>query len=157
MQTLNYNDNIIVIDYAHTPDAVFNVINTVKEINHNHIYTIIGCGGNRDKSKRSIMGKTVASIADFAVLTADNPRFEDPLDIIAEMERGYRENSKNYVVIPKRECAILYAMECLQKGDILLVAGKGAEKYQEIMGIKYPFEDNAVIKSIALGNHTEKP
>ena len=107
---------------------------------------MFGCGGNRDKSKRPIMGKTVASNADFAVLTSDNPRFEDPLDIISQIENGYRDVSRKYVIVPRREDAIAYAMDIAKNGDIVLIAGKGGEEYQEIMGIKYPFKDNDIIK-----------
>ena len=92
------------------------------------------------------MGETVAKKADFGVLSSDNPRYEDPLDIIADIEKGYRRFSKNYVVVPDREKAIDYALDLLGKGDILLVAGKGGEEYQEIMGIKYFFNDNDIIK-----------
>jgi UDP-N-acetylmuramoyl-L-alanyl-D-glutamate--2,6-diaminopimelate ligase len=102
------------------------------------------------------MGKTVANLADFAVITADNPRFEDPLDIIADIERGYRETSKKYVVVPNRERAIEYAMERMERGDILLIAGKGGEKTQEIMGIKYPFEDNAIIERFVAQRTAER-
>ena len=86
---------------------------------------------------------------DFAILTSDNPRYEDPLDIIVEIERGYRRFSTKYVVVPDRERAIDYALDFVAKGDILLVAGKGAEAYQEIMGIKYPFSDKDIIEKIS--------
>ena len=94
------------------------------------------------------MGEVVAKRCDFAVLTSDNPRYEDPLDIITEIERGYRRFSQQYVVVPERERAIRYALDFLGEGDILIVAGKGGEDTQEIMGIKYPFNDNAIIKKI---------
>jgi UDP-N-acetylmuramoyl-L-alanyl-D-glutamate--2,6-diaminopimelate ligase len=90
----------------------------------------------------------VAKKADFSVLTSDNPRYEDPLDIISEIEKGYRRFSVRYVIVPERKKAIEYALEFLRKEDILLVAGKGGEEYQEIMGIKYPFKDSEVIKQL---------
>jgi UDP-N-acetylmuramoyl-L-alanyl-D-glutamate--2,6-diaminopimelate ligase len=93
------------------------------------------------------MGEAVARLADFAVLTSDNPRFEDPMDIISAIEKGYRKYSNRYVIVPEREKAIEYAMELLSAGDILLVAGKGGERYQEIMGIKYLLSDNDIIKN----------
>ncbi|MBR2023302.1 MAG: UDP-N-acetylmuramoyl-L-alanyl-D-glutamate--2,6-diaminopimelate ligase [Clostridia bacterium] len=136
----------VFVDFAHTPDGLKQSLTALKGHCKGRLVCVFGCGGNRDKSKRPVMGETVATFADFAVITADNPRFEDPLDIIADIERGYRERSKKYVVIPKRDVAIEYAMERLERGDILLVAGKGGEKTQEIMGIKYPFEDNAIIE-----------
>ena len=94
------------------------------------------------------MGEAVARRADFAVLTSDNPRGEDPVDIIAAIEMGYRRFSVRYAVVPEREKAIEYAVGFLKKGDILLVAGKGGEEYQEIMGIKYAYNDEDVIKEI---------
>jgi UDP-N-acetylmuramoyl-L-alanyl-D-glutamate--2,6-diaminopimelate ligase len=94
------------------------------------------------------MGEVVARYCDFAVLTSDNPRFEDPLDIISQIERGYRRFSQKYVVVPDRERAIRYAIDFLGEKDVLVVAGKGAEETQEILGIKYPFNDNAIIKKI---------
>ena len=94
------------------------------------------------------MGEVAARCADFSVLTSDNPRYEDPYAIISEIEAGYRKASENYVAIEEREKAIAYALDLLSDGDILLIAGKGAEKYQEIMGIKYDYEDKAVVRSI---------
>ena len=91
------------------------------------------------------MGEIVAKKADFAILTSDNPRYEDPLDIIASIEKGYRRFSVKYVIVPDRKRAIAYGIDFLQKGDVLLVAGKGGEEYQEIMGIKYPFNDHDII------------
>jgi UDP-N-acetylmuramoyl-L-alanyl-D-glutamate--2,6-diaminopimelate ligase len=93
------------------------------------------------------MGETVAKAADFAVLTSDNPRYEDPMDIISSIEWGYRKYSSRYVIVPDREKAIEYALESLQEGDVLLVAGKGGERYQEIMGIKYLLSDDDIIKT----------
>lgn len=147
-----YNGGVVYVDFAHTPDGLKQSITALKKNCTGKLICVFGCGGNRDRGKRPIMAKTVAERVDFSVLTADNPRFEDPLDIIADMEEGYRKISKEYVIIPKRERAIAYAMERLEAGDVLLVAGKGGEKYQEIMGIKYPFEDNAIIKSIMSRN-----
>ena len=94
------------------------------------------------------MGETVAKNADFSVLTSDNPRYEDPLDIIVDIERGYRKYSTRYVIVPDREKAIGYAIDMLKEGDVLLLAGKGGEEYQEIMGIKYVSNDNDIIKKI---------
>ena len=96
------------------------------------------------------MGEIVAKKADFAILTSDNPRYEDPLDIIGEIEKGYRRFSVRYVIVPDRRRAIDYGLDFLQKGDILLVAGKGGEKYQEIMGIKYPFNDHDIMETLLL-------
>ena len=112
------------------------------------LVVLFGCGGNRDRGKRAKMGTTAAGAADFAVLTSDNPRYEDPCAILAEIEEGFRAVSKKYVVIEDREKATEYALKQLSAGDVLLVAGKGGEDYQEIMGIKYSYDDKDVIKSV---------
>ena len=92
------------------------------------------------------MGEIAAKKSDFTVLTSDNPRYEDPLDIITSIEKGYRRFSVSYVIVPDRKKAIEYALELIREGDVLLVAGKGGENYQEIMGIKYPFDDHDILK-----------
>lgn len=138
----------IFVDFAHTPDGLEKSLSVLKKYCKGRLVCLFGCGGNRDKGKRTVMGETAARLCDFSVLTSDNPRYEDPLDILAEIEQGYRRVSCKYVVVPDRERAIAYALEYLSSGDILLVAGKGAETTQEIMGIKYPFDDNAIIKKI---------
>ncbi len=136
----------IFVDFAHTPDGLEKSLAALKAHCKGKLICLFGCGGNRDKSKRPLMGEAVAKKADFGVLSSDNPRYEDPLDIISDIEKGYRRFSKKYVVVPDREKAIDYALDLLGKGDILLVAGKGGEEYQEIMGIKYFFNDNDIIK-----------
>lgn len=146
----------IFVDFAHTPDGLEKSLAALKSHCKGRLICLFGCGGNRDRTKRSIMGETVARKADFSVLTSDNPRYEDPYDIIAEIEKGYRRFSVHYAVVPEREKAIYYAMGLLKKGDILLVAGKGGEDYQEIMGIKYSYNDNAVIRE-ALSQKPDNP
>ena len=143
-----YNDGEIFVDFAHTPDGLSKCLDALRPYCKGRLITLFGCGGNRDKSKRAPMGETVAKKADFAVLTSDNPRYEDPLDIICEIEKGYRRYSVRYVVVPDRKRAIEYALEFMKKGDILLVAGKGSEEYQEVMGIKYPFKDQDTIENL---------
>lgn len=138
----------IFVDFAHTPDGLQKSIEALRLHCKGKLVCLFGCGGNRDKSKRPIMGEVAAKKCDFSVLTSDNPRYEDPLDIISEIEKGYRRFSMKYVVVPDRKKAIEYALERLQKGDVLLVAGKGGEEEQEIMGIKYPFDDNDIIEKI---------
>ncbi len=144
----NLNGAEIYVDFAHTPDGLEKSLNALKQHCKGRLIGLFGCGGNRDKSKRSQMGEIAARCADFTVLTSDNPRYEDPLDIISEIEKGYRHFSVRYVVVPDRSRAIEYAMDFLKKGDVLLVAGKGGEEYQEIMGIKYPFNDKDIIEKI---------
>ncbi len=145
LQRVSANHNVFV-DFAHTPDGLAKSLDALKGYCKGRLFCLFGCGGNRDKSKRSLMGEIAAKRCDFAVLTADNPRYEDPMDIIAEIERGYRRFSTRYVIVPNRKQAIFYAMELLTSEDILLVAGKGGEEYQEIMGIKYPFDDQAIVE-----------
>ena len=143
-----YNGGEIFVDFAHTPDGLEQSLRALKLHCKGRLLCLFGCGGNRDKKKRPIMGETVAKICDFGVLTSDNPRYEDPLDIITDIEKGYRRFSLRYVIVPDRKEAIRYAIDTVKKDDILLVAGKGGEGYQEIMGIKYDFNDNDIIGEI---------
>ena len=143
-----YNRANIYVDFAHTPDGLAQSLQSLKKYCKGRLICLFGCGGNRDKSKRRLMGEVAARYADFTVLTSDNPRFEDPLDIITEIERGYKEISVRYVIVTERKRAIEYALNMLQRGDVLLVAGKGGERYQEIMGIKYPFNDQDIIEKL---------
>ena len=141
----------IFVDFAHTPDGIEKSLQELRKHTKNRLICLFGCGGNRDKSKRPIMGERVGAIADFAVLTSDNPRYEDPMDIISAIEKGYRKRSNRYAIVPDREKAIEYALGLLTDGDILLVAGKGGEAYQEIMGIKYLLSDDDIIKKLIGG------
>ena len=138
----------IFVDFAHTPDGLQKSLGALKKHCKGNLIALFGCGGNRDKGKRAGMGERAARFSDFAVLTSDNPRYEDPCAILSEIEEGFRAVSKNYVVIEEREKATEYAIKRLKKGDVLLVAGKGGESYQEIMGIKYSYDDKDVIKSV---------
>lgn len=138
----------IFVDFAHTPDGLRKSLGALKEFCSGRLIVLFGCGGNRDAGKRPKMGKVVAELCDFAVITSDNPRYEDPLAIISQIETGFRTVSDRYTVIQEREAATQYAIGQLREGDVLLVAGKGGEHYQEIMGIKYSYNDKAVIKTI---------
>ena len=138
----------IFVDFAHTPDGLGKSLDSLRLHCKGRLLCLFGCGGNRDKTKRPLMGEIAAKKSDFTVLTSDNPRYEDPLDIITDIEGGYRRFSVKYVVVPQRQKALEYALSFLKKGDILLVAGKGGEEYQEIMGIKYPFNDQAIIEKL---------
>ena len=146
-----YRGGNVYVDFAHTPDGLERTLDTLRQHCKGRLICLFGCGGNRDKMKRPIMGEIVAKKADFAVLTSDNPRYEDPLDIIAGIEKGYRRFSVRYVIVPDRRRAIEYGLDILQRGDVLLVAGKGGEEYQEIMGIKYPFNDHDIIEKVLSG------
>ncbi len=143
LETKNGAD--VFVDFAHTPDGLEKSLEALRPHCKGRLICLFGCGGNRDKTKRRLMGEIAAKKSDFTILTSDNPRYEDPLDIITEIEKGYRRFSVRYLIVPDRKKAIGYGLDILQKGDILLVAGKGGERYQEIMGIKYPFEDHDTI------------
>lgn len=136
----------VFVDFAHTPDGIEKSLLALRKHTKGRLVCLFGCGGNRDQSKRPMMGERVALLADFAVLTSDNPRYEDPMDIIVAIEKGVRKHSNRYVIVPDREKAIEYALEILRTGDVLLVAGKGGETSQEIMGIKYQLSDDDIIK-----------
>ena len=144
----------IFVDFAHTPDGLEKSMSALKKYCKGKLICVFGCGGNRDAEKRAIMGEIAAKKADFTVLTSDNPRYEDPLDIISAIEKGYRRFSTSYVIVPDRRKAISYALDMLKKEDVLLIAGKGGEEYQEIMGIKYPFNDYTVVEELLAENET---
>lgn len=137
------NEPIIIIDYAHTPDALRNILETIKQHNSKKLTVLFGCGGNRDQGKRKEMAIIANQWADKAIITSDNPRDESPVDIIEEISRHINIPLKKF---EKRDAAIKYAVEGMSSNDILLIAGKGHECYQEIKGKKYPFSD----KNIAL-------
>ncbi len=144
----SYRGAEIFVDFAHTPDGLEKSLSALKCFCEGRLFVLFGCGGNRDAGKRPIMGETAAKHCDYAVLTSDNPRYEDPCEIIAQIERGFAGISKDYAVVEDREKATEYALGLLKKGDVLLVAGKGGETSQEIMGIKYNYNDKAVIRSL---------
>ena len=145
-----YSGAKIYIDYAHTPDGLKRTLLSFRKICDGKLYCLFGCGGNRDREKRPIMGAISASISDFTVITTDNPRFEDPCAIISEIENGVRKVSKDYITAEDRKEAIKYALTKLRAGDVLVVAGKGAEEYQEVLGVKRKFSDAEVIKEYVL-------
>jgi len=137
------------VDYAHTPDALKNVLETISEIKRKgqQVITVVGCGGNRDATKRPMMTEIAARFSDQVILTSDNPRFEDPYEIIKEMQVGIPENKKHDILsIVNRREAIRVASSMIHHGGIILVAGKGHEDYQEIDGVKHPFDDRLVLK-----------
>jgi UDP-N-acetylmuramoyl-L-alanyl-D-glutamate--2,6-diaminopimelate ligase len=137
----------IFIDYAHTPDAIENVLKTLKDIlpDGSRLIALFGCGGDRDRNKRPKMAKAVELFTDIAVLTSDNPRYEDPIKIIEETEKGF-SNKMNYKKIPDRKEAILWALDNASPKDIVVLLGKGHEIYIEVEGIRYPFNEAEIIK-----------
>ncbi len=138
---------VVVIDYAHTPDALEKVLRTARALCKNRLIVVFGAGGNRDRTKRPLMGKTAEAIADLIVLTSDNPRFEEPMAIIEDILSGI-ENKGKVLVEQDRRKAIELAISMAQEGDVILIAGKGHEDYQEIKGVKYPFKDSEVVKEV---------
>ena len=146
MECVRYHDALIIVDYAHTPDAVSNAIHAVLEIPHGKIYTIVGCGGDRDRAKRPEMAKIATDLSDYAIFTSDNPRNEDPEHILDDMEHGL--DNTNYEKIVNRKEAINRGIQMLQKSDILLLLGKGHETYQVIGNKKIHFDDMEEVKKI---------
>lgn len=147
---LTSKSNVIgVVDYAHTPDALQNVLSTIHDVasGQGRVITIVGCGGDRDAAKRPVMAKIACELSDKVILTSDNPRSEDPTEIIQQMEKGVPlgEVRKTLSIVDRKE-AIKVAVSLAQPGDIILVAGKGHEKYQEVKGVKAPFDDKKVLQ-----------
>ena len=140
-----------IVDYAHTPDALENVLKTVNDIRtkNEQLITIVGCGGDRDRTKRPIMANIASTLSDKAIITSDNPRTEDPEAIIVEMEKGVEpQNFKKTISITDRKQAIKTACQLAQPNDIILIAGKGHETYQEIQGVRYDFDDMQIVKEL---------
>jgi len=140
-----------IVDYAHTPDALTNVLGAIREVlsGKGNIITVVGCGGNRDKGKRPLMAKEAARLSDRLILTSDNPRFEEPEDIIRDMEEGLTEVSlKKTLKITDRTEAIRIACLLAQTDDVILIAGKGHENYQEVKGVKHHFDDREIVMNL---------
>ena len=131
----------VLIDYAHTPDGLENVLTAVKGFCKGRVIAVFGCGGDRDPIKRPIMGRIGVTESDFAIITSDNPRTEDPMAIIEDILKGVSEEMGDYIVVPERRNAIRYAMDIAKKDDIIILAGKGHETYQEICGVKYHLDE----------------
>lgn len=140
----------VIIDFAHTDDGIANILRAIREFAPARIITVFGCGGNRDTTKRAIMGKIVSTLSDHCFVTSDNPRFEPPLDIILQIEKGIKEvGNTNYTAIVDRKEAIRAALAMANKDDIVLIAGKGAERYNDVMGRKQPYNDERYVLEIA--------
>lgn len=140
-----------IVDYAHTPDALENVLKTINQVRtgNEQLITVVGCGGNRDKTKRPAMAKIAVKESDKVILTSDNPRFEDPMDILRDMQAGIGPSEmRKTLTIEDRKEAIKTAVMLCQKGDIILIAGKGHEDYQEIKGVKHHFDDAETVTKI---------
>lgn len=142
------DDFTLMIDYAHNAMALESLLTTLKEYEPNRLISLFGCGGNRSKLRRYEMGEVSGRLADLTIITSDNPRFEKPLDIMADIKVGMEKTSGKYVEIPDRKEAIRYAILNGQPGDIIVLAGKGHEDYQEIEGVHYPMDERVLIQEI---------
>ena len=140
-----------IVDYAHTPDALENVLNAIQEVldGRGKVITVVGAGGNRDKGKRPLMAQEAVKQSDKVIITSDNPRFEEPQDIINDMLAGVsKEDMSRVLAIVERKEAIRTACMLAQPGDVILVAGKGHENYQDVKGVKHHFDDKEVLKEV---------
>ena len=138
----------VILDYSHSPDALENILKTVREFTKGRVIAVFGCGGDRDHGKRPMMGEIGGRLADLCILTSDNPRTEDPMDILKAIEKGIKPTGKPYEIIENRREAIRHAMTIGREGDIIVLAGKGHETYQEIMGVKRPFDEKVVVQQL---------
>lgn len=147
------NDFTLMIDYAHNAMALESLLGTLKEYEPNRLVSVFGCGGNRSKLRRYEMGEVSGKLADFTIITSDNPRFEEPEEIMNDIETGMKKTDGTYIKIADRKEAIRYAILNGQPGDIIVLAGKGHEDYQEIKGVKYPMDERVLIREIMEEEH----
>ena len=138
----------VILDYSHSPDALENILSTVRTFTRNRLIVLFGCGGDRDQGKRPIMGEIAGRLADYSILTSDNPRTEDPIAILEAIEAGAKNVGGSYTVIENRREAIRYALNMGKDGDVIILAGKGHETYQEIMGVRKPFDEKVVVAEL---------
>ena len=144
----NNKDITIMIDYAHTPKSLESILRTAKKYTLGKVICVFGCGGDRDTGKREIMGEISGKIANFTIITSDNPRSEEPQKIIKDIEKGIKKSTKDYKIVEDRKKAIKEAINMAHKRDMVVLAGKGHETYQEINGKKYPFDERKILKDI---------
>ena len=144
----NKKELVIMIDYAHSPESLENILSAVKSYTKGKVISLFGCGGDRDKTKRPIMGEISGRIADYTIITSDNPRTEKPDEIVNEIEQGIKKTNGKYICIVDRIEAIKHAISIATKRDIIVLAGKGHEPYQEINHIKHPFDERIIVKEI---------
>ena len=138
----------VILDYAHSPDSLENVLRAVRQTAKGRMIALFGCGGDRDKAKRPMMGQIGGQLADYCILTSDNPRNEDPMAILDAIEEGIRPTGCEYIVIENRREAIRYALTHAEPGDVVVLAGKGHETYQDIQGVKHPFDEKVVVREL---------
>ena len=151
----NKKELTIMIDYAHSPESLENILNAVKSYTRGRVICLFGCGGDRDSSKRPMMGEISGRIADYTIITSDNPRTEEPEKIAKQIEEGIKKTQGKYTVIVDRIEAIKTAIKMADKKDIIVLAGKGHEPYQEINGVKYPFDERVIVNSIINASKTK--
>jgi UDP-N-acetylmuramoyl-L-alanyl-D-glutamate--2,6-diaminopimelate ligase len=137
-------DFAVVVDYAHTDDALLNTLKTARDLTTGRVITVFGCGGDRDRTKRRPMGEIAGEYSNLVIITSDNPRNEDPLKIIEEIEVGVKEKGVDYKIISDRREAIYRAVAAAQTNDVVIIAGKGHENYQLVGGNKFHFDDREV-------------
>ena len=147
----NSKELTIMIDYAHSPESLQNILSAVKAYTRGRVISVFGCGGNRDSGKRPIMGEISGKIADFTIITSDNPRDEEPQEIVNQIEEGIKKTKGKYICIVDRIEAIRYAINMASKKDIIVLAGKGHEPYQEIKGETHPFDERIIVNQIIKG------
>lgn len=147
----NDKELTIMIDFAHTPDSLKNILNAAKSYTRGRVISVFGCGGNRDSAKRFTMGEISGKIADFTIITSDNPRDEEPQEIVNQIEEGIKKTKGKYICIVDRIEAIKYAIKMANKRDMIILAGKGHEQYQEIKGVKHPFDERKIVNKIIKG------
>lgn len=150
LQAVNTNGKpfSVYVDYAHTPDALENVLTTVRAFAKARVLSLFGCGGDRDRAKRPLMGEIGGRHSDYVIITSDNPRSEEPESIVKAIEEGVKKSGAPYTVIVNRREAIAYALTILEENDILVIAGKGHENYQEINGVKHHFDDKEIVEEL---------
>ena len=148
----------VMIDYAHNAMSLFHLLSSLKEYQPERLITLFGCGGNRDRNRRSEMGEVSGTLSDFTIITSDNPRFEEPEAIMKDILVGVKKSGGNYLMIPDRKDAIQYALEQARKGDVVVLAGKGHEDYQEIKGVKYKLDERDIVSELSKsrGENEEK-
>ena len=146
----------VILDYAHSPDSLENILKAVRETTKGRMIALFGCGGNRDRAKRPLMGEIAGELADYCILTSDNPRNEDPMEILAEIEEGIKGSGCAYTVIENRREAIKYALKSARPSDVIVLAGKGHETYQEIRGVRHPFNEKIVVAELLAEIESEK-
>ena len=150
-------DFSVIVDYAHSPDSLQNLLETVRQLPHKKLIVVFGCGGDRDRTKRPVMGEIAAKMSDFVFATSDNPRTENPLDILMEIEPGLRRGTAPYTIVPDRREAIASAISMAKRGDAVVIAGKGHENYQIIGSRVIPFDDRTLARELILENLADTP